>query len=483
MSDFDVIIIGSGIGGLMSGGILTSKGLKTLIVEGNRTAGGYLSSFKRNGFVFDSTVDCVSGVNQDGLIFKVLKLLDVHNDIALIELDPIRGSIFPDIEISVDRDINAYVRKLVRLFPSEGAAVRGFFKKISMIYDVLQAEIDAFISGAPPPGRITLDMLRLRDLPYNKLLDDFFSDYRLKAVLSDRCHYIGLPPSMVSSLAMITIIMSYFRLGAQRIQGGFQRLSDAFVKGIRNQGGTVVLGNGVKRIIMKGDGCCGVQCDSGDEYTSKYVISNADFNLTFSSLLGGRLSHIAEEMNDDHGISTSFFIVYAGVKGELKAYSNFGYYPSYDIEGLFTHDTSFNEDSHLGFAIASNEDKTRAPDGHHTMVFYELVESSRERLDKSRCTEIVLTKAVKILPDIKDRIVVLDSATPHTLERYTKNLNGAAFGWRQIAGLRSVPKHGIHNLYIAGHWGDMGGGVLAAAYSGAKAALDILSKEGVEIGI
>ena len=53
MKDFDAIVIGSGIGGLISAGILSSKGLKTMLIEKHVTPGGYLSSFKRKGFIFD----------------------------------------------------------------------------------------------------------------------------------------------------------------------------------------------------------------------------------------------------------------------------------------------------------------------------------------------------------------------------------------------------------------------------------------------
>ena len=50
-----------------------------------------------------------------------------------------------------------------------------------------------------------------------------------------------------------------------------------------------------------------------------------------------------------------------------------------------------------------------------------------------------------------------------------------------IPGFKGVKGYGINNFYIAGHWGDMGGGVLAAAYSGAKAAAAILTKEGITV--
>ncbi|MFQ5900933.1 MAG: phytoene desaturase family protein, partial [Thermodesulfobacteriota bacterium] len=104
MKDFDVIVIGSGIGGLICAGLLVSKGVKVLILEKNPTPGGYLSSFSRRGFVFDSAVDCFSGLDEKGVIRYVLKALDVEDEIGFVRVDPIRESIFPDMRVIVDGD-------------------------------------------------------------------------------------------------------------------------------------------------------------------------------------------------------------------------------------------------------------------------------------------------------------------------------------------------------------------------------------------
>ena len=96
---------------------------------------------------------------------------------------------------------------------------------------------------------------------------------------------------------------------------------------------------------------------------------------------------------------------------------------------------------------------------------------------------MILKKAENIIPNLSERIIILDSATPQTFHRYTGNFNGSAFGWKQVSGFRGIKRYGIKNLYIAGHWGNMGGGVLAAAYSGAKASSEILAKEGIKIDI
>ena len=304
MSDFDVIVIGSGIGGLVSAGLLTARGLRTLLIEKHISPGGYLSSFKRQGFVFDSAVDCISGVAPGGIIYRVLELLEVENDIHFIRINPIRVSMFPGMKVVVAEDVNAYIDNLSVLFPSEKQGIRNFFRTISTIFNELQVFTDSIIAGSTGFGSITSDILKSINISYSGLLSEYISDHRLKAALSDRCPFIGLAPSKVSSAAMINLIMSYFRFGAYRAERRFQRLPEVLISGIKKKGGRVILGNGVKQILLdEHDRCTGVRCVNGDEYNARHVISNADFNLTFRSFLGGKYSSVAEEMTRNPEIS------------------------------------------------------------------------------------------------------------------------------------------------------------------------------------
>jgi phytoene dehydrogenase-like protein len=85
-------------------------------------------------------------------------------------------------------------------------------------------------------------------------------------------------------------------------------------------------------------------------------------------------------------------------------------------------------------------------------------------------TQRTINRLEEYVPDIKKHIEVKDAATSKTLERYTSNTNGAAYGWAvtadQIWENRLSPKTPIDNLYLTGHWTRPGPGVCAVVSSG-----------------
>ncbi|MDH7500815.1 MAG: FAD-dependent oxidoreductase, partial [candidate division NC10 bacterium] len=92
--------------------------------------------------------------------------------------------------------------------------------------------------------------------------------------------------------------------------------------------------------------------------------------------------------------------------------------------------------------------------------------------------------AEKIIPGLSQHIRVREISTPLTLERYTGNFEGAAYGWEQSpdqAGPRRLsPRTPIENLYLTGHWTYPGGGVASVAVSGRMVAQEILKGRGGE---
>ena len=482
MKDFDVIVIGTGIGGLTCAGLLASKGIKVLALEKNPNPGGYLSSFNRGGFRFDSSVDCFSGLDEKGAIKFVLKSLEVENEISLVRVDPIRESLFPGIAISVDKDINIYIENLKALFPLEKKGINDFFHAMTELYKDISGLAETLLYEKKDELKIPTTLLKYTNKTYGNLLDEFIKkEERLKAVLSDRCPFLGLPPSKVSAVNMCALLMSYFESGAYRVIGGSQKLLDILVKGIKKKGGNILFKKEVSRIFLEKNRVIGVRTSDGIDYTSENVVSNVDYLQTFSRLLNENSSIDVKKMLNNPGISRSFFILYIGTDLNLKKIgksSSIGFFPSFDMESFFEPINFFEDSSSLGITIPTLLDNTIAPSGCHIISAHEMVDYSYTdswQKKKHELTEKVLKKVEKILPGIKNNIIHLESATPTTLERFTSNFRGAAYGWQQIRAKKTF-KNEINNLYIAGHWGETGGGVLASAYSGLKAARSIIKK-------
>ena len=95
-------------------------------------------------------------------------------------------------------------------------------------------------------------------------------------------------------------------------------------------------------------------------------------------------------------------------------------------------------------------------------------EEYKER--KKEISDILIAKAEKVFPNIKEHIKVMELGTPHTMKRYTNNSEGAVYGWAQNdtqGGFdRLAFKTCLKNTYLAGAWTHPGGGFEGAITSG-----------------
>jgi phytoene dehydrogenase-like protein len=474
---WDAVVVGSGIGGLACAGVLAAAGRSVVVLEQAKGPGGYLASFERRGFTFDAAVDCVAGFDPDGLLTWILQALGVEDAVRPIRLDPIRMSRFPGLTVSVDAELPAYVDRLCQIFPDERHGIAAFFRRADEIYADAMTMVEAVKHRTPPAGALNGAWMRYGNLTYMDLLDLDIRDRRLVAVLSDRCPFLGLSPRHASATRLVTLVMSYFRSGAYRPRGGHQQLADALVQGIRRKGGIVYCGRSVHAIEVEGNRCTRVLTDDGGEFVASRVVSSADFLETFGRLIGGNIGTGVLASHSDRPISPSFFIGYLGVRRERSlAASSIGSFPTFDLDSFLGRYTPFSHPDPLGVTIPTVEDPTLAPAGHDVLIVHELIPATWACdwcRDKDALLDKALSMAEHLFPGLRDRVVHCEAATPSTLERYTRNQGGAAYGWDQ-GPFRMRVRHGMSNLFLGGHWNESGG-VLAAAYSGARAARQILN--------
>jgi prolycopene isomerase len=493
--DFDVIIIGAGVGGLTCGALLAQRGLKVLVLEKNRKVGGCCTSFRRKGFTFDVSVQSIGECQRGGRIWRLLDRLDLLDKIQFIRLEPAREYHFPDRRIRQYSDLSSHIDHLSSQFPKESKGI----KEIYATFDHLFREM----SGMPP----SLDWFdtkafrsryplysRWKDKTLQDLLDQYIGNSRLKTILSVRSSYALMPPQWISLVAMSSLEMSYFEGGVYCVKGNMEAFPRLLMEKLVQLGNQVLKKQEVTRILLEGKKAFGIRTGEGDEYTGRVIVSNCDAILTFCGLVQkGVLSPRFLSRLRGMKPSFSYYISYIGIEGSLdEALPCANNEIFYDYDLLREYDALSNnqrpQTAAYYFLAPSLVNPNHAPKGMTTLCLSFKVPYGYSRTwdhDVRRdLSEHLLDKASGMIPDLRDRVVVTADSTPLTIERMTNNQCGSAYGWAQYprqAGIyrlnRATP---LENLYLTGHWTSPGGGISAVVASGeitADLIWDRLSRE------
>ncbi|MDP3104472.1 MAG: NAD(P)/FAD-dependent oxidoreductase, partial [Candidatus Methanoperedens sp.] len=195
---YDAVIIGAGIGGMTCSTVLAKAGKKVLIVERNKRPGGYVTSYSRDGFIFD-VPHVIGGLRKDKNLWKILHEIGV--DLEFIELEPYQKIIYPGHEIKVYTDIEKYKNELKTFFPQDSSDIDRFYRTLSKLNEEITRipEDMGVLDMLSFPLRFPM-LFKYVNSVLEKMLDDHMKNPELKAVISSARGYVGSPPSKVSAL-------------------------------------------------------------------------------------------------------------------------------------------------------------------------------------------------------------------------------------------------------------------------------------------
>ena len=490
MFDADVVIIGAGMAGLTCGCLLAQKGLKVVMIEKNQKVGGCCTSFQKEGFSFDLSVQSLGECQEGGRVWRVLKQLNLSDQVRFISLEPAREYHFPDQRVSQSSRMETHIENLSSLFPAERKGIQEVYAALGKIFEEFSSlrsslnwfEPSSFLSRYPY-------LSRYKDKTYGELLDEFISHPFLKTLLSIRSSYALLPPEEISAVGMAGIEMSYFNHGVSCVDGKVEQLPMKMGEVLVRMGGEILTGHEAQQILMNEKRAIGVRLKNGQELTGKAVVSNVDAHHTFSDLIGE--NHIPGGFRSKlKGMrpSLSYFILYLGIEGdvdELPVSNNeifFGDAPRKEFD--FLYENRISEKAPFYLLVPSKVNPSHAPAGKSTLCLsckasYDF-SPGWDRKTKDELSKRLIQKASAFIPNLERRILVKIETTPKTIEQWTGNRWGAAYGWAQIprqSGIYRLPRTTpIPNLYLTGHWTSPGGGIAGVVASGELTAEAVLNR-------
>jgi prolycopene isomerase len=341
----------------------------------------------------------------------------------------------------------------------------------------------------------------------NKTLADFIGEYvedpELQHVLSALWGYYGLPPSKLSGFYYAVATGDYLKNGSYYIKNRSQDLSDAIADAIEAAGGKIIYDTAVERILLKNGHVSGVELSDGETLPAHAVVSNASALTTMTRMLppeGVPADYMDRLKNYKPSISS--FIVWLGLNQEigdqLKAFSthvssghgadaDYGACLRGDIErtgfGVCVYDNIFEGYSRPGTSTLQLLSLCGYEPWRRFEADYRAGNKTAYRMEKERWTNTLIKRAeAALIPGLSEMIEVKESATPLTNRRYTGNTDGAIYGFEQSMDNaymnRISNRTPVKGLYLAGAWGDPGGGFTGAFRSGQSAFQSLMENWG-----
>lgn len=502
----DVLVIGAGLGGLLSAAKLARHGKRVLVLEIKPHVGGTSFIFRRGGYYFPmgplafSFPERVKGFLAEAGVDSDIKFKRNHFQLLTPSLDIIYSLALIDLQA-----------ELKRVFPQESAGIEAFLAELEALVEFFK-DLDKWHPGyALDPrvlpaeesrNRVDRQMLEFAQtyssLPAAQFLDKYFRSPELKNLLGSQ----GISPPEISllHLALTWNVMSV--TGIWSPSCGIHGLSEFLKEAVVKNGGEIRLGVPVERILVEHDTVKGVRTRGGEVIEAHWVISNVDQKKTFLELVEPeRIPAGYLALLENIPYTDSEFCVYLGVdpaRVDLSRMRANHLFFQKNAGAEESRDPAAFDSREIEVCLWSENAPASAPDGRAALVLrtsfpYEAFAAWRTgekkrskdyREYKNQLARKLISTVESALPGLASAVEVMEIATPLTYRDWGQRYKGSIAGWtRSVEPASHLPgklliKTPFPNLLMVGIYAAAElflGGVPTSLYTASQAADHILA--------
>lgn len=494
---FDAIIIGSGIGALVTATQLAAKGAEVLVLERYIIPGGSAGYFEREGYRFDVGASMIFGFGTEGTTNLLTRALDAVNVSIETIPDPVQIHYhLPDnLELKVYKDYERFLEELSAKFPQEKEGIRKFYDECWGVFNCLNAmellsleELGYLMRVFFQHPLACLGLVKYLPRNAGDIARRYISDSQLLKFIDMECYCWSVVPADKTPMINAGMVFSDRHYGGINYpKGGVGQIAQKLVEGLEKAGGKILYKANVKEISLENGRAVGVKLTTGEEYRARRVISNATRWDTFTKLLPPQVMPRKEKSwQKRYQKSPSFLSLHLGVKAEVLP-------PGTECHHIFLEDWQKMEEQEgtIFVSIPTLLDPSLAPEGHHiihtfTPSFIEDwqgLTTKEYREKKERSGDALISRLEKIFPGIIAAIDYQEIGTPRTHRRFLGREDGTygPIPRRKLPGLLGMPfnRTSIPGLYCVGDSTFPGQGLNAVAFSGFACA----HRVGVDLGL
>lgn len=492
---YDVVIIGSGLGGLVSANILAREGYSVCVLEKNNQYGGNLQTFVRDKTIFDTGVHYIGGLSKGQNLYQYFNYLDIIDDLNLKQLDEDGFDIITfdgdETEYKHAQGYDNFANTLIAEFPEEETAITTYCEKLKETCN--EFPLYHLKHGAP-----YYENVELFELNAKEYIDNLTSNEKLRAVLSgSNLLYAGdgkTTPFYVHALSVNSYIESAYRC----VNGGSQ-ISKVLLKRLKQFGGEAYKYKEVVKFNFEDKKITSAVTKDGTEIKATTFISNVDPKITLKMVGEQKLrkSYVNRIQNIESVIST--FSLYLVLKPNSFKYLNKNYYHFKGENSIWNAQNYTQESWPETYMVSMGTKKNMGEWGESitamTYMNYDEVSQWENTFNtvankndrgqtyeefKAQKAEVFIQEIEKKFPNIRECIKEVYTSTPLSYRDYIGNNRGSAYGYVKDVNnpLKSFvsPRTKIKNLLFTGQSLNMHG-ILGVTISAVITCSELLGRE------